>query len=186
MGILCIVGMHFRLPESLAHDARRPLNLNQIRATYARLFKDRTFIGASVVCGFSSSGTFAYIASAPFVFITLYKVSTEHFGWLFGSVAIGMVAAAQINGRMPHRIALWRVLRIANLVQLVAGLLLLWSVRHRRGWNVGRLRGRVRLRFRAGVRVPQRLRHCNDAARRHCRHGFRAAGHQPIPDCGQS
>jgi DHA1 family bicyclomycin/chloramphenicol resistance-like MFS transporter len=128
MGTLCILGMHFRLPESLAHDARRPLNLDQIRSTYARLFKDRTFIGASVVCGFSSSGTFAYIASAPFVFITLYKVPTEHFGWLFGSVAIGMVAAAQINGRMPRRIPIWRVLRNANLVQLVAGLALLWSV----------------------------------------------------------
>jgi DHA1 family bicyclomycin/chloramphenicol resistance-like MFS transporter len=86
------------------------------------------FIGASVVCGFSSSGTFAYIASAPFVFIVLYKVPTERFGWLFGSVALGMVAAAQINGRMPRRIPLWRVLRTANLVQLCAGMLLLASV----------------------------------------------------------
>ena len=121
----CLVGMHFRLPESLPHEARRPLRLDLIKSSYARLFKDRTFIGASVVCGFSSSGTFAYITSAPFVFIVLYKVPTERFGWLFGSVAAGMVAASQINGRMSHRIPLWRVLRTANTVQLFAGLLLL-------------------------------------------------------------
>ncbi len=120
--------MHFRLPESLAHEARRPLRLDVIKSTYARLFKDRTFIGASVVCGFSSAGTFAYITSAPFVFIVLYKVPTERFGWLFGSVAAGMVAASQINGRMSHRIPLWRVLRTANTVQLGAGILLLASV----------------------------------------------------------
>jgi DHA1 family bicyclomycin/chloramphenicol resistance-like MFS transporter len=128
MGTACLLGMHFRLPESLPHDRRRALRLDAIRSAYVRLFRDRTFIGASVVCGFSSSGTFAYIASAPFVFITLYKVPTEHFGWLFGAVAIGMVVASQINGRMPHSVPIWRVLRIANIVQLIAGLLLVASV----------------------------------------------------------
>jgi DHA1 family bicyclomycin/chloramphenicol resistance-like MFS transporter len=128
MGTACLLGMHFRLPESLAHEARRPLRFDVIKASYARLFRDKTFIGASVVCGFSSAGTFAYITSAPFVFIVLYKVPTEHFGWLFGSAAAGMVAASQINGRMSRRIPLWRVLQIANTVQLGAGLLLLASV----------------------------------------------------------
>ncbi|MBV9772033.1 MAG: multidrug effflux MFS transporter [Bryobacterales bacterium] len=128
LGTFCLIGMHFRLDESLAHDARRPLHFNVIRSAYTRLFKDKTFLGASVVCGFSSAGTFAYITSAPFVFIVLYKVPTERFGWLFGAVAAGMVAASQINGRMSHRVPLWRVLRIANLVQLVAGILLLGSV----------------------------------------------------------
>jgi DHA1 family bicyclomycin/chloramphenicol resistance-like MFS transporter len=128
LGTACLVGMHFRLPESLPHESRRPLHLDLIKSAYARLFKDRTFLGASVVCGFSSAGTFAYITSAPFVFIVLYKVPTERFGWLFGSVAAGMVAASQINGRMSHRIPLWRVLRTANTVQLFAGMLLLASV----------------------------------------------------------
>ena len=128
IGAACFAGMHFRLSESLPHAARRPLNLDAIRSGYAQLLKDRTFLGASFVCGFGSGGTFAYIASAPFVFISLYKVPTREFGWLFGCVAAGMVVASQINGRMPHRVPLWRVLRTANLVQLAAGTLLLATV----------------------------------------------------------
>jgi len=128
IGTACIVGMHFRLPESLAHDDKRPLQLEVITSAYGRLFQDRTFLGASFVCGFSTAGAFAYITSAPFVFISLYKVPTEHFGWLFGAVAAGMVIASQVNGRMPHRIPVWRVLRNANLVQLAAGLFLLFAV----------------------------------------------------------
>jgi MFS transporter, DHA1 family, multidrug resistance protein len=128
LGCACLAGMHFRLPESLSHDAKRPLQLDLIRSAYSQLIKDRTFLGASVVCGFSSAGTFAYITSAPFVFISLYKVPTERFGWLFGSIAAGMVVASQINGHMPRRVPLWRVLRAANLVQLAAGVLLLASV----------------------------------------------------------
>jgi MFS transporter, DHA1 family, multidrug resistance protein len=128
IGAVCLIGMHFRLPESLAHDAKRPLHLDVIASGYTQLFRDRTFLGASFVCGFSSAGTFAYITSAPFVFISLYKVPTEHFGWLFGAVAAGMVVASQINGRLPHHVPLWRVLRNANLVQLLAGLFLLGTV----------------------------------------------------------
>ena len=133
IGTACLAGMHFRLPESLARDARRPLSLDAIASGYMRLLRDRTFLGASVVCGFSSAGAFAYITSAPFVFIGLYKVPTEKFGWLFGAVAAGMVVASQINGRMPHRVPLWQVLRTANLVQLAAGILLLGTVLSGRG-----------------------------------------------------
>jgi DHA1 family bicyclomycin/chloramphenicol resistance-like MFS transporter len=39
-----------------------------------------------------------------------------------------MVVASQINGRMPRTIPLWKVLRVANLVQLAAGVLLLLTV----------------------------------------------------------
>ena len=128
IGTACMIGMHFRLPESLAHDDKRPLHFDLIRSSYTQLLRDRTFLGASVVCGFSSAGLFAYITSAPFVFITLYKIPTERFGWLFGAVAAGMIVASQINGRMPHRIPIWRVLRTANLAQLAAGILLLVMV----------------------------------------------------------
>ncbi|HUI77648.1 MAG TPA: Bcr/CflA family multidrug efflux MFS transporter [Bryobacteraceae bacterium] len=128
IGLACMIGMHFRLPESLSHDDKRPLHFDVITSAYRQLLEDRTFLGASVVCGFSSAGLFAYITSAPFVFINLYKVPTEHFGWLFGAIAAGMIVASQINGRMPHRIPIWQVLRIANLVQLAAGLFLLVNV----------------------------------------------------------
>jgi DHA1 family bicyclomycin/chloramphenicol resistance-like MFS transporter len=128
IGAACLVGMHFRLPESLAHDDKRPLRFDVITSAYTQLLRDRTFLGASVVCGFSSAGLFAYITSAPFVFINLYKIPTERFGWLFGAVAAGMIIASQINGRMPRRIPIWRVLRYANLAQLAAGILLLVTV----------------------------------------------------------
>lgn len=128
IGTACMVGMHYRLTESLAHDDRRPLRFDVIKSGYMQLLRDRTFLGASAVCGFSSAGTFAYITSAPFVFISLYKVPTQRFGWLFGAVAAGMVIASQINGRMSHRVPLWQVLRVANLVQLAAGTFLLVAV----------------------------------------------------------
>ena len=125
LGALCLMGVHLRLPESLSRDDFRPLHVSHILSSYRRLFRDRTFLGASLVSGFSSAGMFAYIASAPFVFINLYKVPPQRFGIMFGAIAAGVISASQVNGRMLHGVPLWQVLRTANLVQLTAGLLLL-------------------------------------------------------------
>jgi len=132
-----LVGVYFRLPESLAPDAVRPLQARLIFSTYAQLLGDRTFLGASLVCGFSSAGMFAYIASAPFVFINLYKVSPQTFGLLFGAIALGLIIASQVNGRMSYRVPLARVLRNANLVQLAAGVPLLAAALTGRGGPIG-------------------------------------------------
>jgi DHA1 family bicyclomycin/chloramphenicol resistance-like MFS transporter len=121
LGVLMLIAMHFRLQESLSPENVHPLHMNHVIATYTQLLRDRTFVGASLVCGFSSAGMFAYIASAPFVFINIYKLPPQQFGWLFGIIAAGLIGASQVNGRMSHNIALWKVLRVANVVQLIAG-----------------------------------------------------------------
>jgi DHA1 family bicyclomycin/chloramphenicol resistance-like MFS transporter len=125
LGAITLLAMHFRLAESLAPENVRPLHMDHVVSSYSQLLRDRTFLGASLVCGFSSAGMFAYIASAPFVFINLYKLPPEQFGWLFGIIAAGLIGASQVNGRMSHRIPIWRVLRVANLVQLGSGLAVL-------------------------------------------------------------
>jgi DHA1 family bicyclomycin/chloramphenicol resistance-like MFS transporter len=125
LGALTLLAMHFRLAESLAPENVRSLHMEHVISGYAHLLRDRTFLGASLVCGFSSAGMFAYIASAPFVFINLYKLPPQQFGWLFAVIAAGLIGASQVNGRMSHKIALWRVLWVANLVQLGSGIAVL-------------------------------------------------------------
>src|SRR5690606_22552537 len=39
-----------------------------------------------------------YISGSPFVFIELYGVSADNYGWLFGANAAGFILAAQLNG----------------------------------------------------------------------------------------
>jgi len=124
LGAACLLGVHFRMTESLAPQHRRSLEMTHIVSGYRELLRDRTFVGASLVCGFSSAGMFAYISGSPFVLIDFYKIPTQMFGWLFACIAAGVIVSSQINGRMPHRIALWKVLRTANVVQLVAGVLM--------------------------------------------------------------
>ncbi len=122
-GCVAMAGMHFRLPETL--PSPRPLSLGYVFSTYRGLLSDRFFLGSALATGFSSAGMFAYIAGSPFVFINIYGVRPERFGWLFGINALAVVLSAQVNGRVLHGHAPERLMRNAAFVQCVAGVLLM-------------------------------------------------------------
>ncbi|CAI8923275.1 Bcr/CflA family efflux transporter [Pseudomonas sp. IT-P12] len=87
------------LPESMpAHLPRQPLS-GALRQ-YGRLLKDPVYLGHALTGGIAIAGMFAYIAGSPFVFIKLYGVPAEHFGWLFGTNAAGFILVAQVNARL--------------------------------------------------------------------------------------
>jgi DHA1 family bicyclomycin/chloramphenicol resistance-like MFS transporter len=112
------------LPESLpANQPRQPLS-GALRQ-YGRLLSDKVFLGHALTGGIAIAGMFAYIAGSPFVFIKLYGVPAEHFGWLFGSNAAGFILVAQINARMLSRRGPAFLLARTVWIYLAAGLTLL-------------------------------------------------------------
>jgi DHA1 family bicyclomycin/chloramphenicol resistance-like MFS transporter len=125
--LVSLVAVAFRLPET--HDRARahPLSLRAVTARYAGLLVDRHYMGYALAGGMNTAGMFAYIAGSPFVFIELYHVPAEHFGWIFGTNAAGLIFAAQVNGRIVHRYGADRILRFGNLLQTIAGLVLLMT-----------------------------------------------------------
>ncbi|MDN7140146.1 multidrug effflux MFS transporter [Pseudomonas sp. JQ170] len=121
---LCTLAVALGLPESLpANQPRQPLSgaLHQ----YGRLLKDRVFLGHALTGGIAIAGMFAYIAGSPFVFIKLYGVPAEHYGWLFGSNAAGFILVAQVNARLLAKRGPAFLLARTVWVYLGAGLTLL-------------------------------------------------------------
>ncbi|MCO7518905.1 MULTISPECIES: multidrug effflux MFS transporter [unclassified Pseudomonas] len=125
----CLVAVGLGLPESLpAHVPRQPLS-GALRQ-YLRLLGDRVFVGHALTGGIAIAGMFAYIAGSPFVFIKLYGVPAEHYGWLFGTNAAGFILMAQVNARLLAKRgpafllarAVWLYLAAALALLLVAAL----------------------------------------------------------------
>jgi len=121
---LAALAVALGLPESLpANVPRQPLS-GALRQ-YGRLLKDREFLGHALTGGIAMAGMFAYIAGSPFVFIKLYGVPAEHYGWLFGSNAAGFILVAQINARLLAKRGPAFLLSRMVWVYLAAGLTLL-------------------------------------------------------------
>ncbi|MFJ4432778.1 multidrug effflux MFS transporter [Pseudomonas sp. NPDC089395] len=120
----CLFAVGLGLPESLpAHMPRQPLS-GALRQ-YSRLLADRVFIGHALTGGIAIAGMFAYIAGSPFVFIKLYGVPAEHYGWLFGTNAAGFILVAQVNARLLAKRGPAFLLVRAVWFYLAAGLVLL-------------------------------------------------------------
>ncbi|MGP9824237.1 multidrug effflux MFS transporter [Ectopseudomonas khazarica] len=121
---LCLLAVLRWLPETRPQELA-PAPLSGAFGQYRALLGNAPFMGYSLAGGVAMAGMFAYIAGSPFVFIELYGVPAEHYGWLFGSNAAGFVITAQVNARLVRAggPAVW--LRRVVLVYLSSGLCLL-------------------------------------------------------------
>jgi DHA1 family bicyclomycin/chloramphenicol resistance-like MFS transporter len=114
----------FLLPESLPPERRTEGGVGTALYVYARLLRDRAFMRYALSGALVISGMFAYIFGSPFVFMQIYGVRPERFGWIFGFIAFGLISASQLNRVVLARVAGARILSHALMVTAGAGVLL--------------------------------------------------------------
>jgi DHA1 family bicyclomycin/chloramphenicol resistance-like MFS transporter len=67
---------------------------------------------------------FAYIAGSPFVFMKLFGISEQHYGWIFGVNALGLITASQVNRVLLRKRTSAEIILRASTLQFIFGLLL--------------------------------------------------------------
>lgn len=85
---------------------------------------DRQFIGYAAPVSLALGLIFAYVASAPSVFMQFYKLSPRAFSLLFASNAVGLIGAAQVNRWLTRQYDTHLILRWASVVNALSALLL--------------------------------------------------------------
>jgi DHA1 family bicyclomycin/chloramphenicol resistance-like MFS transporter len=125
------------LPESLPVARRRRQPLSAVLGVYARLLRDRTYIGYVLSGALIFAGLLAYISGSPFVFIELFHVPPERYGIFFGINAIGIISASQINRWLATRVDARRIVGVVLTVAMTASLVLLFDAYSGFGGFVG-------------------------------------------------
>jgi DHA1 family bicyclomycin/chloramphenicol resistance-like MFS transporter len=125
--VICLIAMHYVMQESMDPAHARPLHLGRVCRQYWDLLHDRQFISYALCGGLVQAGLFAYIAGSPFVLIELHGIAPQYYGLVFGSNAIGLITASQINARLVKKQSLDRILKytltIAATVSLTSAVL---------------------------------------------------------------
>jgi DHA1 family bicyclomycin/chloramphenicol resistance-like MFS transporter len=115
------------LPETLAVERRRHDSLAGILGVYLMLLRDRRYMGATLAGALTLGGMFAYIAASPFVLMELSGFSPGQYAVIFGSNAAGLILMSQVTARLVRRYAPAAMLRVALMVPVAAGLVLVAS-----------------------------------------------------------
>jgi MFS transporter, DHA1 family, multidrug resistance protein len=121
----CLLAVHLTLPESLPPERRLRQSLVTVFRLYGGLLGNRIFMAPVLAGSLISAGMFAYIAGSPFVLMEIFAVPAERFGLFFGSNALGLIAASQINARLVRRVAPAQILTVVLIAAAAAGAALL-------------------------------------------------------------
>ena len=120
-GALCFLAAWPGLAETLGEGKRSRAGLRALLARYGTLLRSRAYLGYAVSSGAAFAGMFAYFAGSPFVFIRLYGVPPQDYGFLFALNVIGLMCCAAVNSRLVLRYGADQVLRRGVGAVAVAG-----------------------------------------------------------------
>ncbi|QIM63450.1 Bcr/CflA family drug resistance efflux transporter [Pasteurellaceae bacterium Orientalotternb1] len=122
MGVFCTFLVALKIPETLAVDNRNPINFQKVLSNLGSMVSHKAALGYMLVGGLSFGGMFAFLTSGSLVYIGLFDVSPEHFGYFF-MLNIGVLMVMTfINGRLVGKLGSERMLQIGLLLQLLAGI----------------------------------------------------------------
>ena len=123
-GILCWALVAFVLRETNPPERRRGGGLVRAFAGYGRILTDAKVMSCVACGGFAFAGMFAYISGTPFVYIELFNVSPQHYGYLFGLNIIGLVIGALLNARFVKRKGAVHMMTVGAICTALAGMAL--------------------------------------------------------------
>jgi len=116
------------LPESKGADAAFSLRPRSILQGFANVLKESQFTTYALAGSIASAGLFAYLAGSPFVFMQLYGVSEQQYGWIFALIAAGLIGSSQLNNLVLRRYDSAQILRVVLFSQSLIGLLLIAGI----------------------------------------------------------
>lgn len=112
----------WKIPETLPVEKRQPLRFRTTMQNYFRLCANPVAMGLIFSGAFSFAGMFAFLTAGSFVYIDIYGVRPDHFGYLFGLNIVAMIIMTSINGRLVRKVGSHAMLRFGLAVQLLAGI----------------------------------------------------------------
>jgi DHA1 family bicyclomycin/chloramphenicol resistance-like MFS transporter len=121
---LLLLAVIFFLPESKKPDPSFSLRPKPIINSFLSVIKEPQFYTYALTGAISSAGLFAYLSGSPFVFMQLFRVSEQHYSWIFALIAIGLISSSQLNNLLLKKYSSAQIIRAALLMQALVGVAL--------------------------------------------------------------
>lgn len=103
IAILMLIMVVFFLPENYKPDKSYSLKPLPIINSFWSVMKQPQFYTYAICGSIAFSCLYTYLASSPIVFMELYHVKTQVYGWIFAALAAGYIGSSQLNGILTRK-----------------------------------------------------------------------------------
>jgi DHA1 family bicyclomycin/chloramphenicol resistance-like MFS transporter len=127
LGTLILLATFFWLPESYQPDPSYSLKPKPILTRFWSVLREPQFYTYALAGAVTFSGLFAYVAGSAQVFMGIYKVSAQGYGWIFAFLSVGFIGSSQLNSIALRYYRSEQIVPVALLSQSIIGLTFLIS-----------------------------------------------------------
>ena len=120
------------LPDGSAPNAHISLKPKKVYSNYLKVFKNRQFLVYMLVGGIAGAAPFAYIVGSADVFMNIYGVSEQQYGWIFALLAFAMIGSTQLNHMLLKKFSSQQIIHFSLHYQVIVGITLIFGVYN--GW----------------------------------------------------
>lgn len=96
-GLLCLLALSLGVSETLPTSQRVPSSFSEVMCSCGRLVILPDFIVPTLAGGLAFAGMFAFIAGSPALFMEVFQIDKESYGWVFASSTVVMLVLSQLG-----------------------------------------------------------------------------------------
>ncbi|WP_285008106.1 multidrug effflux MFS transporter [Pedobacter faecalis] len=132
LGVFNLLASWLWLPAGQSPDPTLSLKPKPILTNFAAVLRVPQFYTYAFTGAFAFAGLFVYVGASPLLFMSVFNVAEETYGWIFAGLSIAFIGASQVNTLMLRRYRSEQLIYAALCGQLVVALLFL--VGSMNGW----------------------------------------------------
>ncbi|MCO6524574.1 MAG: Bcr/CflA family multidrug efflux MFS transporter [Candidatus Schmidhempelia sp.] len=123
--LITLILFTYTMPETLTKEKRVSFNLALILRNFVIICRHPQVLKFVLVGAFSSAGLFSFLSLGSFVYMNIYDVKPEQFGYYFALNILFLVTMNIINSRYVSKKGALSMLKLGMIIQTMMALYLL-------------------------------------------------------------
>ncbi len=124
IGLSLLAMVFFFLPESRPGDVSMSLHPKVVSVNFFRIFINGQFITYALCGAVVSCGVYAYLAGSAAVFMQIYGVNEQQYGYIFGLTAAALIGSSQLNTLVLRKTGSAKIIQTVLVIQTIFGIIL--------------------------------------------------------------
>ncbi len=122
IGLFNLMASWLWLPNSFKADHEMSLKPKPIINGFLNVIKVPQFYTYAFTGATAFAGLFAYVSGSPLLFMDIFKVKEETYGWIFAFLSIGLIGASNMNTLLLKKFRSEQIIVIASFAQMIVTL----------------------------------------------------------------
>jgi DHA1 family bicyclomycin/chloramphenicol resistance-like MFS transporter len=125
LGLFNLLASWLWLPNSYQPDTSMSLKPRPIINNFLLVLREPQFYTYALTGALAFAGLFVYVSASPVLFMSVFKVKEETYGWIFAILSIGFIGSSQLNTLMLKKYKSEQLIYAALIAQSITAIVFL-------------------------------------------------------------